>query len=315
MSLLELRSEICLAGDTPAGPPARPGAEKSAAQRPAPEKLFGYDIAGVLGEGAGSVVYEVREPGTGRRFALKHVIVSDPKHLRFVEQLEREHEVGQSVRHEGLRQPLAIKYSRTLLRRVTEAALLMELVEGWPLATPTRPVGQALKYLIQVSRSLEAFHRAGFVHCDLKPQNLLVDAALRVKLIDLGQACRIGTIKERVQGTPDFISPEQVKCRQVTARTDVYNLGATAYCILTGQKIPTLFTLKKGDNSFLLDDCITPPAEICSDVPPLLSALIMHCISLKPEQRPEMSEVTRRLEAIQYARRQERAREARPRPR
>ena len=304
MSLLDLRSDVKLVGDEPAAPVIR-SRGRSNAQRPTPERLFGYEVLSRLGEGAGSSVYEVRDPASQRRFALKHVLVAEPKHLRFIEQLEREHEVGQAVRHEGLRQPLAIQFRRTLLRRVTEAALVMELVEGWPISTPTRPVAQSLSYLVQVSRTLEAFHKAGYVHCDLKPQNLLVDGKLRVKLIDLGQACRIGTVKGRVQGSPDFISPEQVKCREVTPRTDVYNLGATAYCILTGQKIPTLFTLKKGENSFLVDGHIAPPAEIAREVPPLLSALVMHCISLKTEQRPEMAEVTRRLEAIRYRQRAE----------
>lgn len=299
MSLLELRSEIALAGtsekEAPGGRAAPAGRRGSV-----PEQLFGYDIVGRLGEGAGSTVYEVSDRNTGRHYALKHVVVRDAKHLRFVEQLEREHEVGQAVRHENLRQPLTIHYRRTLLRRVTEAGLLMELVEGWPISVPTTPVSQALTYLVRISRTLEAFHRAGYVHCDLKPQNLLVDRELRVKLIDLGQACRTGTVKQRVQGTPDFISPEQVKCREVTPRTDVYNLGATAYCMLTARKIPTLFTMKKGKNSFLLDDRIAPPAELVPEIPPLLSKLVMECIALKPDQRPEMADVTRRLEAIRY---------------
>lgn len=266
----------------------------------APRSLFGYEVIGQLGKGAGSVVHEVRDPRTRHRFAMKHVVVGEQRHLRYIEQLEREHEVGQAVRHEGLRLSLALYIKRNLLRRITEAGLVMELVEGWPISVPTAPAEQALGYLVQVSRSLEAFHRAGFVHCDLKPQNLLLDRHLHVKLIDLGQACRIGTVKERVQGTPDFISPEQVKCLSVTPRTDVYNFGATAYCILTGGKIPTLFTVKGGQNSFLIDDRVTPPHEVDTKVPALLSGLVMNCVALSPEQRPGMSDVTRRLEAIQY---------------
>lgn len=295
MSLIELAKETGRDGHAVAD---ASGVVRSGS---APEQLFGYQVIGQLGRGAGSVVYEVRDARTGRRHAMKHVVVGEQKHLRFIEQLEREHEVGQAVRHEGLRLSLALHVKRNLLRRITEAALVMELVEGWPIAVPM-PAEQALGYLVQVSRSLAAIHAAGFVHCDLKPQNLLVDRALHVKLIDLGQACRIGTVKERVQGTPDFISPEQVKCLAVTPRTDVYNFGATAYCLLTGSKIPTLFTVKKGGaNSFLLDDRVTPPQELDPQVPALLSALVMHCIALNPEQRPEMSDVTRRLEAIQYS--------------
>ena len=75
-----------------------------------------------------------------------------------------------------------------------------------------------------------------------------------VKVIDFGQSCRIGTVKERIQGTPDYIAPEQVARRPITSQTDVFNLGATLYWALTGQDIPTLYTVnKKGENSFLLD--------------------------------------------------------------
>ena len=266
-----------------------------------PPQVFGHSVKGRLGTGAGSVVYEVIDPNSGRRYALKHVVVSDPKHLRFVEQLEREHEVGQSVRHANLRQPLALLVKRSLLRRITEAALILELVDGWPITVPTRPVGQAIEYLVQLAHTLEAFHKAGFVHCDLKPHNLLVDRNLNVKLIDLGQACRVGTVKERVQGTPDFISPEQVLRRAVTPKTDVYNFGATAYCILTGGKIPTLFTVKKGgENSFLIDDRIPAPHELDGQIPALLSNLVMDFIGLTPDERPEMSQVIRKLDAIVY---------------
>ena len=270
-------------------------------RQPLPPQIFGYSVLGRLGLGAGSVVYEVLDPKSGRRYALKHVVVSDSKDLRFVEQLEREHEVGQSVRHENLRKPLSLHVKRSLLLRITEAALLLELVDGSPIAVPTRPAIQALSYFGQLARTLEAFHSAGFVHCDLKPQNLLVTRRRSVTLIDLGQACRTGTVKERVQGTPDFISPEQVLRRAVTPKTDVYNFGATAYCILTGRKLPTLFTVKKGgQNSFLLDERIPAPQELDPQIPQLLSNLVMDCVGLTPEERPEMSQVIRRLDAIEY---------------
>ena len=123
-----------------------------------------------------------------------------------------------------------------------------------------------------------------------------------MKVIDLGQACRAGTVKQRIQGTPDFISPEQVKCEPVSLRTDVFNFGATLYWALTHKKIPTLFTLKKGDNSFLVDDRIMAPADHNPQVPANLSNLVMECVRTNPAKRPEnMTEVTRRLETIEYA--------------
>ena len=123
-----------------------------------------------------------------------------------------------------------------------------------------------------------------------------------VKVIDLGQACAVGTIKARIQGTPDFISPEQVKCQPVSKATDVFNFGATLYWALTGQKVPTLFTIKKGENSFLVDAQIKAPHEINPTVPQPLSIFVMECVRTLAAKRPaDMHEVLRRLEVLRHA--------------
>jgi eukaryotic-like serine/threonine-protein kinase len=122
-----------------------------------------------------------------------------------------------------------------------------------------------------------------------------------VKVIDLGQACPVGTKKERIQGTPDYIAPEQVKCLPVSIRTDIYNYGATMYWALSGRKMPTLFTVGKGENSMLSDDLIPGPSVINPLVPEQLSNFVMECVRLNPKKRPaDMGEVARRLEIIQH---------------
>jgi serine/threonine-protein kinase len=144
-------------------------------------------------------------------------------------------------------------------------------------------------------------HALGFAHCDLKPNNILVNSEGEAKIIDFGQACKLGTVKERIQGTPDFIAPEQVRCQPVTVRTDVFNFGATLYWTLTGQPIPTLYTLKKDENSFLVDEQITPPNQLNPAVPEPLANLVMECIRTNPLRRPpDMVELGRRLEIVQH---------------
>lgn len=121
-------------------------------------------------------------------------------------------------------------------------------------------------------------------------------------MIDFGQACKVGTVKERIQGTPDFIAPEQVKRDAVTFRTDVFNFGATLYWALSGAKIPTLFTIKKDENSFLVHDKIATPRDLNPQIPETLSNLVMECIHTNPNKRPEsMADVTRRLEIIEHS--------------
>jgi serine/threonine-protein kinase len=123
----------------------------------------------------------------------------------------------------------------------------------------------------------------------------------KVKVIDLGQACPIGTAKERIQGTPDYIAPEQVKCKPVLPQTDIFNFGASLYFALTGSKLPTLFTLKKGDNSFLVDSEIALPSKLNPKVSDNLSSFVMECVRTNPLKRPEgMSTVVSRLEILHH---------------
>jgi eukaryotic-like serine/threonine-protein kinase len=267
-----------------------------------PKSLFGYDVLDAIGEGAGSLLYAVSDPASKQLYALKHVVRKNDKDIRFVEQLEVEYEVGQKVVHKALRKSVALKYERTLLRRVTSAALILELVDGRSLefALPST-LKDVLSVFIQTAGALHAMHEQGYVHCDLKPNNILVDASRRVKVIDLGQAATSGTAKERIQGTPDYIAPEQVKRDPVTPRTDVFNFGATLYWALAGKKLPTLFTLAKGENSFLLDDVIETPRQANPTIPEPLSNLTMECVRSNPAKRPEtMNVVQRRLEIIHH---------------
>src|SRR5687768_13849121 len=212
-------------------------------------ELFGYRVIDMIGEGAGSLVYAVKDE-RGRKFALKHVICESDRDARFVEQLKREHEVGQAMSDPAFRKSVALHVRRNLLGRVREAALVLELVDGHTVRAPMTDVADAARLIHKVAIALAALHARGYVHCDLKPQNIMVQPDERARLIDFGQACAAGTVKERVQGTPDFISPEQVKCLPVSFKTDVFGLGAVAYHLLTGQTLTTLFTLKKGANSF-----------------------------------------------------------------
>jgi serine/threonine protein kinase len=267
-----------------------------------PARLFGYEVIDLIGAGAGSVIYAVTHPQTRQILALKHVERKTDKDIRYIEQLETEFEIGRLVKHDNLRKVVDLQMERTLLRKITSAALIMELFDGAPIDVhPLKGMAAIIDCFLQTGHALHAMHTAGYVHCDLKPSNILVNSEGLVKVIDLGQACRIGTAKQRIQGTPDYIAPEQVKCLPVTVRTDVFNFGATMYFALTGQKLPTLFTLKRTENSFLVDGKFASPRDLNANVPENLSNLVMECVRTKPEKRPEnMEEVTRSLHVIRH---------------
>jgi eukaryotic-like serine/threonine-protein kinase len=267
-----------------------------------PKSLFGYRVIDTLGEGAASTIYRVTDPATHQSYALKHVIRKTDKDLRFIDQLEAEFEVASKVRHPALRRCFDLKFNKTMLWKVTDAALIMELFEGEPLEFRLPDsVGGVVDVFITTAKALDSLHAMGFVHCDLKPNNILVSPQAEVKVIDLGQAVTVGTKKKRIQGTPDYIAPEQVKCAAVTIRTDVYNFGATMYWALTRRKLPTLFTVGKKDNSFLMTDSIPTPTDLNRQVPPGLSELVMECVRTSPSKRPnDMGAIGKRLELIRH---------------
>jgi serine/threonine-protein kinase len=275
---------------------------KAYGRPPLPKALFGYRVIDVLGEGAASTIYRVTDPATHQNYALKHVIRKTDKDIRFIDQLEAEFEVAGKVRHPALRRCFDLKFNRTLLFKVTEAALIMELVEGEPLEFRLPDSLQTiLDVFITTAAALDSLHAMGYVHCDLKPNNILIGPKGEVKVIDLGQAVKVGTRKTRIQGTPDYIAPEQVKCAAVTVRTDVYNFGATMYWALTRRKLPTLFTAGKKDNSFLLTDSLPTPHLIHRGVPEPLSHLVMECVRASPSKRPnDMAIISKRLELIRH---------------
>lgn len=267
------------------------------------DQVEGYRILADLGQGAASWIYLAQDPKTKQVWALKHVHKGDAKDARFLEQAIFEAEVGQKMSHPNVRRvERLIKKTRNLFH-LTDVYLVMELVDGvsMDIAPPTN-FSDAVQLFHQVSMGLRHMHAKGFVHADMKPNNVIICNGPVAKIIDLGQSCTIGTIKKRIQGTPDYIAPEQVHRRPITEKTDVYNLGATMYWTLTGRHIPT--ALPKGDAlvSRIDDEMMdrpVPVAELNPRTHPKLAELIMRCCEIRPEDRPEsMAAVSDQLELI-----------------
>ena len=265
-----------------------------------PETLLHYDLLERIGEGARSTIWRASDKNTGRIYALKHVLRKEDKDIRFIEQMEAEYKLSKNFNHPNLRKTIELTINRTLLRRVTEAVMIMEYVDAVPLdVKPPPDISSTLDTFVQAAAGLAAMHKMGFVHCDIKPNNLLRAADGHVKVIDYGQSCPAGTVKERIQGTPDYIAPEQVNRKPVTVQTDVFNLGATLYWALTGKHIPTLYTVQKnkGNNSLLSDDLFDSPLDLNPLVPPVVSEMCMLCVATNPRKRPaDMDAMIQKLE-------------------
>jgi len=265
-------------------------------------KAAGFNVLAELGRGAASVIYLVQDPRSKQVWALKHVVKNDAKDQRFLDQAEREHEVARALDHPTIRKIPRLIKARKLLS-VKEIFLVMEYIDGVSVERdPPKNVLDAVSIFQQAARGLAAMHQAGWVHADMKPNNIVICDDGSVKVIDLGQACRSGAVKERIQGTPDYIAPEQVHRREITPKTDIFNLGATMYWVLTSKHIPT--ALPKGDTlvSSVEDDFIEkakPVNALNPRIPDRLSDLVMQCVQVDPMKRPEnMERVADRLDLI-----------------
>lgn len=273
----------------------------------------GYRILSEIGQGAASIIYLVQDPRNKRIWSLKHVVKEEPKDQRFLDQAENEYDVASRLRSSHIRGVERLIKRKERLVATKELWLVMEFVDGAALdREPPETFEEAAFIFEQVARGLADMHEAGFVHADMKPNNIVVNDHRQAKIIDLGQSCTIGTIKERIQGTPDYIAPEQVHRREITPRTDIFNLGATMYWALTRQNIPTALAKETSLVGSREDHLIEParrPIEINPRVHRFFDELVMDCIEVDPEKRPEsMTVVAEKLNLIHGVLRAERER-------
>lgn len=266
--------------------------------------LPGYEVLSRIGRGAGAVISLARDVANERQVAIKHVVRREPDDDRFIQQAENEFNVTQGLNHPYIRKYYDVFRVRKWLK-TKELVLIMEYVDGERLEDE-RPTDlrEIIEIFRKVAEGLHAFHQHGFAHADIKPNNILLTRRGSLKIIDFGQSCPLGHAKGRVQGTPDYIAPEQVYRHPIDQRTDVYNLGATMYWVLTEKWFKTLITVAPpGATRITLESQRgnVPPHELNPDVPLPLSKLVLECCETSKDKRPrDMREVLSRLEVVQH---------------
>lgn len=260
-----------------------------------------FQILGSLGSGAHSQILHIRRAADGKQYALKVVPIEDKEDHKFLEQAEHEYRVAQMLDHANLIKVYALETQRDWLFRVRKAHLLIEYVNG---KTIDQVQGLTIPRLTQlfarVAAGLQHMHRRGVCHADLKPNNVMLSRAGDVKVIDFGLAWIKGEPKGRVQGTPEYMAPEQSKQSTVNEKTDLYNLGALMYRMTTWRLPPsTMPTGGPGMTSQLFAELLRPVQELNPQAPKALAELIHRCLAYKPDKRPErVSDVTEQLNAL-----------------
>ncbi|UCD75902.1 MAG: serine/threonine protein kinase [Phycisphaerales bacterium] len=271
-----------------------------------PQQIAGYTILAKIGQGAASDLYAVQDPRTKQVWALKHVTKHSDKDQRFIEQVENEYAVGSKLDHRNIRGVHRLTRHRKMFK-VRAVSLLMELVDAHTLDQDLpKNDREAVAIFTQIAEGLAHMHGRGYVHADMKPNNVMLTDDNVVKIIDLGQGCPIGTVKKRIQGTPGYMAPEQAHRQAITPQTDIYNFGATMYWVLIGEVIPTALP-PKDDAGSLFSGALdaemveppVPPHEKNPRIHPLLSKQILDCVQLNPADRPDSMEVVaNRLQLI-----------------
>jgi eukaryotic-like serine/threonine-protein kinase len=252
-----------------------------------------YRVVNTLGTGAGSTILLISDKTAGgKRYALKVVRKQDPEDEVYVQQALTEFEAAQKLNHPAIAKVYDCRLKKSWFK-VRGVELLMEYVEGKTLDEIEAPeLGQLVLVFCHVASAMTHMHRRGVFHADLKPGNIMLAKNGQVKLIDFGTAWVRGQEKHRIQGTPQYIAPEQATEKVVNDKTDIYNLGATMYRMFTG-RFPQQDIPKVGE-----DRKLVPPLKINPRIPGTLNDLIMACLSIDPSRRPAgMFEIRDQLNA------------------
>jgi serine/threonine protein kinase len=233
-------------------------------------------------------IFRATDLNTGRQVAIKvphPEMESDPV---FFDRFHREEEIGQALDHPSVMKVFTDgEHSKIyMVMEWVDGRLLRQILSEKRKLPPER----AVRITLGILDALSYIHSHGIVHRDLKPENIMVDGNDNIKLIDFGIAGKEGARRltfaklSQVMGTPEYISPEQVKGKRGDARSDLYAMGVMFYEMLTGKapfQGPNPFAIM---NDRLLNNPV-PPREIDPSISPQLQEIIYRALERDPKNR------------------------------
>src|SRR5262245_25412662 len=248
-----------------------------------------YEIIAVLGRGGMGTVYRAKDLELEEEVAIKTLrpeVVADKTLLaRFKDEIRLARRLTDKniVRTHDFGEWSGVYF---LTMECVQGITARELID----TRGRLGVSATLAIAAQLARSLAVAHEHGVIHRDIKPQNLLVDEAGVLKVMDFGVArlaerSTANTEAGLVLGTPAYMPPEQLMGEPVDARSDLYAAGVVLYECLTGKLPFEAGSVISSLAAKLLTEEARPPQEVNPEIPPVLSALVMRLLAKRPEER------------------------------
>jgi serine/threonine protein kinase len=247
-----------------------------------------YELLEQLGKGGMAVIYRARDLTLERTVAVKLLREDFSRDPVFQERFRHEAQAVANLSHPNIVTVHDFGLDRGQL------FLVMEYVPGRDLKAVIRQRGRfsvenALPLIVQACAGIGYAHRAGLVHCDVKPQNMLVTPDMRLKVADFGIARALASIRpdeqaELVWGSPQYFAPEQASGAAPSPASDVYSLGVILYEMLAGE-LP--FQATNPEELARLHVEAEPPdiRTKAPDIPPMLEQTLLKVLAKDPTQR------------------------------
>ena len=247
-----------------------------------------YELVEQIGKGGMAVVFRARDQMLERQVAVKVLRQDYSADPTFQERFRQEARAAANLTHPN------IVTVHDFGLDMGQLFIVMEHVPGADLKALLRKRGrfnpaEALPLVIQACAGIGYAHRAGLVHCDVKPQNMLVTPDMRLKVTDFGIARALSSIKpdeqsDIVWGSPQYFAPEQASGAAPSPASDVYSLGIILYELLTGT-LPFQATTPSDLAHMHLEAEPPPISEMLPEVPPALEQILLKVLAKEPSAR------------------------------
>jgi serine/threonine protein kinase len=251
----------------------------------------GFEVLEMIGAGGMGAVVKARDQKLRRTVALKFLPPDFLSHPEDAAELRREAELASSIAHENVVQIFSWHevdnvpfYAMEYIEGETVDQMVMRRDQLDPI--------EAMRIASEAARGVEALHRLGIIHRDIKPHNILISKEGRVKITDFGISRTTEMISDEaknssmIAGTPNFMSPEQARGEAATRHSDIYSLGATLYYMLTGRPPVEPAPDIRTQIQMVRDGVVTPIRQVMPKLSPKVAKLIMKALSPISSKRP-----------------------------